>query len=121
MRVAPAAGRAHVRDALSCGARYARAVPVRRILLVAALLAVTGVVAAPAPPAAAIHATATCGSYAGYKVKARNVGCRFARRWAIRSYNRRVKPAGWRCTYGSRRSSVRLFCYRGSKAYFLQR
>jgi hypothetical protein len=85
--------------------------------LVAALVAAT----AFPPPTSALHDSKTCGTLAGYNLKARNVGCRFARRWGPTSYQRRGRPAGWTCTYGSSRSSIRMFCYSGSQAYFMQR
>ena len=92
----------------------------KRVLLLAVLVA-TAAATLPAAPATALHSTASCGTYAGYKVKARNVGCRFARRWSIRGYQTRARPVGYRCSFGTRRSTIRLFCYSGAKAYFMQR
>ncbi|MDX6698220.1 MAG: hypothetical protein QOE65_1617 [Solirubrobacteraceae bacterium] len=92
----------------------------RHVVTLSALAAIAAP-AATAPPAAALHTARTCGSLAGYKVKARNVGCLFARRWAPRSYYHRRHPAGWRCTYASASSSIRMYCYSGSKAYVLTR
>jgi hypothetical protein len=91
----------------------------RQVLRLALLAAVAGTSATAAPPASAIHSTRTCGTVAGYKLKARNVGCVYARRWGPRSFYHRRKPAGWRCSYASSRSSIRMYCYSGSKAYLL--
>lgn len=74
-----------------------------------------------APPAPAIHTAKSCGTLSKYTVKAQNVGCRFARRWASRSYYHHRKPSGWTCSYASSRSSIRLFCSSGAKAYFLKK
>jgi hypothetical protein len=93
----------------------------RRKTILACLLAALAAGTASAPPAAAVHTAKSCGTLAGYKLKARNVGCLFARRWGPTSYQRRGRPAGWSCTYGSSRSSIRMYCYRGSQAYFMQR
>jgi hypothetical protein len=93
----------------------------RRHAIVVALSAGLTAGALSAPPAFAIHTAKSCGGLAGYTVKAQNVGCRFARRWASRSYYHHRKPAGWRCSYASSRSSIRLFCSYGAKAYFLKK
>lgn len=89
--------------------------------LVCALAVALSAGALAAPPVQAIHTVRSCGKLAGYTVKAQNVGCRFARRWANRSYYHRLKPAGWRCNYASARSSIRMHCYSGAKAYFLKK
>jgi hypothetical protein len=86
--------------------------------VVAALVSAGALGAAPAP---AIHTAKSCGKLAGYTVKAQNVGCRYARRWASRSYHHHRKPSGWICSYASSRSSIRLFCSHGPKAYFLKK
>jgi hypothetical protein len=91
----------------------------RKQVLTLSLLAAVALPAAAAPPASAIHVTRTCGSVAGYTLKARNVGCVFARRWGPRSFYYRRKPAGWRCSYASSRSTIRMYCYSGSMAYLL--
>jgi hypothetical protein len=93
----------------------------RRKTILSGLLAALAAGVASPPPAAALHDSKTCGKLAGYNLKARNVGCLFARRWGPTSYQRRGRPAGWSCTYGTARSSIRMFCYRGSQAYFMQR
>lgn len=95
----------------------------RRSVLATALAAgaLLAVPAAAPPPAGAIHVVRSCGTVAGYKLKARNVGCKFARRWGPRSFYHRRRPTGWRCSYGSSRSSIRMYCYRASYAYLMQR
>ena len=95
--------------------------PMRRKALIAALAAGLGAGAVGAPPATAIHTAISCGRLVGYTVKAQNVGCRFARRWASRSYYHHSKPYGWRCSYASPRAGIRLFCSYGAKAYFLKK
>jgi hypothetical protein len=93
----------------------------RKAVVLAVAVSVTAG-AASSPPASAIHRAKRCGSLAGYKIMARVVGCRFARRWAPRSYYNRRKPSGYRCNYGSSRSRIRMYCFTGgSKAYWLQR
>jgi hypothetical protein len=87
-------------------------------LAAAAMLGASAWAPAPAP---AIHTAKSCGKLVGYTVKAQNVGCRFARRWASRSYHHHRKPGGWVCSYASSRSSIRLFCSQGAKAYFLKK
>jgi hypothetical protein len=93
----------------------------RRRVLLLALSAGLGAGALGAPPATAIHTAKSCGHLVGYTVKAQNVGCRFARRWAKRTYYHHRKPAGWTCSYASPRSSIRIFCSRGAKAYFMKK
>jgi len=93
----------------------------RRKALIAALAAGLGAGALGAPSASAIHTAKSCGTLVGYTVKAQNVGCLFARRWARRSYYYHRKPYGWRCSYASSRASIRLFCSYGAKAYFLKK
>ncbi len=95
--------------------------PMRRKALIAVLAAGLGTGALGAPPASAIHTARSCGTLVGYTVKAQNVGCLFARRWARRSYYYHRKPYGWRCSYASSRASIRLFCSYGAKAYFLKK
>jgi hypothetical protein len=77
-----------------------------------------GALSAPAP---AVHTAKSCGKLAGYNLKAQNVGCRFARRWANRSFHSHRKPSGWRCSYASKRSTIRMFCSKSPKAYFLRK
>lgn len=92
----------------------------KRAAVVALAVAVAGPALAPSP-ASAVHVTRACGTVGGYKLKARNVGCLFARRWATRSWYQRRRPSGWRCSYASPRSSIRMYCYSGSRAYLLTR
>ena len=85
--------------------------------------AVVIALATPAP-APAGHRSKSCGIVTkgsrDYRVKARVMKCRHARKWA-RVYLRERRPAPrFRCTNPPDRD-IPFFCFRGSKAYWVVR
>jgi hypothetical protein len=90
--------------------------------LAVVLLAATAVAAASAPPAPASHGT-SCGivskGSSDYRVTGRVIKCRSARKWVRRYLSNRDRPSGWSCVDPA--GSVRVYCSRGSKAYWATR
>ena len=79
-------------------------------------------VPAGAGPAEGAHGT-NCGVVskrsADYRVTARVLSCRSARKWVRRYLRDRGKPRGYSCVDPA--GSVRVYCSRGSKSYWATR
>ncbi len=88
----------------------------------AAVVVAAALSAASAVPAPAAHGT-SCGVVpkrsSDYRVTARVISCRSARKWVKRYLRDRGKPGGWSCVDPA--GSVRVYCSRGSKAYWATR
>jgi hypothetical protein len=87
------------------------------VLVIAAALAVAG-----PSPARAAHGK-SCGivskGASDYRVSARALTCRSARKWVRRHLRDRGKPRGYSCVDPA--GSVRVYCSRGSKSYWATR
>jgi hypothetical protein len=88
-----------------------------------ALVAVVVLAAAGATPAVAGHRSKSCGVIAkgerDYRVKARAMRCKHARKW-VRAYLRsRRRAPGFRCFDPP--DAIPFFCARGVKAYWVMR
>ena len=87
------------------------------MLVIAAALAVVG-----PGPAGASHGT-NCGvvskGASDFRVTARVLACRSARKWVRRYLRDRGKPRGYSCVDPA--GSVRVYCSRGSKSYWATR
>ena len=91
--------------------------------IVAVLLVLAVACAAPAP-AVAGHRSKNCGLIAkgsrDYRVKARAMKCRHARRWARAFLRDRTRAPRFRCLNPPDRD-IPFFCSRGVKAYWVVR
>ena len=90
------------------------------IVVVAALMGAQASIGAPAP-----HPSKSCGVTAKgereYRVKARGVKCRFARRW-VKRYLRRGREAGGFNCVETDGGQAPFYCTKGaSKAYWAER
>jgi hypothetical protein len=87
-------------------------------LIACALLAL-----AAALPAEGSHTAKRCGIVASgsadVRVKAREVRCRFAKRWTRAYLGRRSEPGGWRCYRPG--GDIASYCTRGSRAFWAER
>lgn len=89
----------------------------RLAVLAAAVLLV------PAAPARADHVSKSCGAMAqgssDYRVKARGVRCKFARKWTRAYLRRSRRPRGWSCFRPG--TDVSFYCRKGSRSYWAER
>ena len=78
---------------------------------------------ATAAPASAGHTSKSCGVVASgssdFRVNARKVSCRFARRWTRAHLGRRSSPRGWRCYRPG--GDIASYCTKGSRAFWAVR
>jgi hypothetical protein len=95
--------------------------------VVGSLALVVALAGAPglARPAGATMPPKTCGyikvAKHRYLVKADQVPCTFAERWAGRYIAARAKPAGFTCTKQPATSRIRVFCRKSYHTYFAQK
>jgi plastocyanin len=77
----------------------------------------------PAEANRAGHEAKRCGilakASADYRIKARNLTCRFAKKWSRAYLNRRAVPDGFDCYRPG--TNVTFYCANGSKAYWAER
>jgi hypothetical protein len=93
--------------------------------LTVAVLAAAAVLLAGAPQAPAPHVSKSCGVIAKgsreYRVKARKVRCRFARRWAKRYLRNGSAASGFSCVKTSG-GAAPWYCTKGEvKAYWVEK
>lgn len=77
----------------------------------------------PSPPVATAAHGKDCGVVSkgagDYRVRARVMGCRPARRWIARYLADGSRPSGYSCVNPS--GPIRVYCSRGSKSYWATR
>jgi hypothetical protein len=108
---------------LSRGTQYAGRVLLRgRLIAPAALLLAVTVLLIVAAPSPAPVTPRKCGEITvgskTYLVKADQVRCRTAKRWARRYLKSGWSPNGYTCRAGSSGSQLKFRCWKGQRTYF---
>ncbi len=93
------------------------------VICVAALAAVptassAGVAAGGGSPEASAHVTKRCGTVGNYRVRARAVSCRFARKWSRAYLRSGARPSGYACSRPGH--GIRLYCRKGARQYWAE-